>query len=271
MKLTDFLEDIGRPIAYYPSMRKITGSTNATVLLCQFIYWRGKEADPEGWLFKDSEAIEIETGLSYDEQKTARKQLKDAGFLEEHYARLDHQMKFRLNLEAINEAWAPWQSHVPESGNAMFGKAVLGDSLNSNTENTTEKNVPSIVEEANKKVDAILEFEKQTQEAIGKGMWAGREMVPNHLLTYADWWHGQTGQTMKGKLNKEWVVAFSNWLREELTVAALQEAYDNTKAWKKIIAKPSEITATAVAIQALPKPNEAAPVRAEGQSSGYFA
>src|SRR5688500_18357123 len=108
MKLTDFLEDIGRPIAYYPSMRKITGSTNATVMLCQFIYWRGKEADPSGWLFKTCEEIEVETGLTYEEQRTARKQLKDGGFLEEHYARLDHQMKFRLNLDAINEAWAPW-------------------------------------------------------------------------------------------------------------------------------------------------------------------
>lgn len=271
MKLTDFLEDIGRPIAYYPSMRKITGGTTATVMLCQFIYWRGKEADPDGWLYKDSEEITKETGLSYDEQKTARRQLKEAGLLEEHYARLDHQMKFRLKLDAINEAWAACQDPIPESGNAMFGKAESGDSLNSNTENTTENNVSSIVEEANKKVDAILEMERQAQEAIGKGAWTGREMVPNHLLTYADWWHGQTGQTMKGKLNKEWVAAFMNWLREELSLAALQEAYDHTKGWKKIVAKPSEITAQAIAIQALPKPNEAAPVRAEGQSSGYFA
>lgn len=271
MKLTDFLEDIGRPIAYYPSMRKITGSTNATVLLCQLIYWRGKQADPEGWLLKTSEEIEGETGLSYDEQKTARKQLKDAGFLEEHYARLDHQMKYRLDLEAINEAWAPWQSPAPEHGNATMGKAVPPYSLNSNTENTTENNVSSIVEEANKKVDAILGFEKLAHEAEEKGIWTGREMIPSHLLTYADWWHQQTGQTMKGKLNKEWVKCFTDWYTEELKLPALQEAFDTIKSWKKIIAKPSEITSAAVAIQALPKPNENALIRKEGQASGYFA
>lgn len=128
-----------------------------------------------------------------------------------------------------------------------------------------------IVEEANKKVDAILGFEKLAHEAEEKGIWTGREMIPSHLLNYADWWHQQTGQTMKGKLNKEWVKCFTDWYTEELKLPALQEAFDTTKAWKKIIAKPSEITSAAVAIQALPKPNENALIRKEGQASGYFA
>lgn len=140
MKLTDFLEGVGRPVAYYPSMRKLTGSTNATILFCQFIYWRGKEADPNGWLEKTSEEIEGETGLSYEEQKTARRQLRDAELLEEHYARLDHQMRYRLNLSKINEKWAELQPQIPESGNPLFGKEASPSSLNSNTETTTEKN-----------------------------------------------------------------------------------------------------------------------------------
>lgn len=198
MKLTDFLEDIGRPIAYYPSMRKITGSTNATVLLCQFIYWRGKEADPNGWLLKTSEEIEGETGLSYDEQKTARKQLKDAGFLEEHYARLDHQMKFRLDLDAINEAWAPWQKPVPEHGNATMGKVASGDSLNSNTETTTE-NIGTDVPEgfgldwqvaAGKKITQQDQFVAQAKDAanlietgcLGAGGLALAFMTARHLI-----------------------------------------------------------------------------------------
>lgn len=138
MKLTEFLQDVGKPIAYYPSLRRITGSTNATIFLCQLIYWKGKEADPEGWIYKTSEEMEAETGLSYDEQKTARTKLKDAGLIEEHYARLDHQMKYRLKVEAIDAAWG---QPVPESRNAMFGKAESPFSLNSNTENTTENMV----------------------------------------------------------------------------------------------------------------------------------
>ncbi len=164
MKLTDFLDDVGRPIAYYPSLRKLTGSTTATILLCQFIYWRGKESDPEGWLYKDSEEIEKETGLSYEEQKSARARLKDRQLIEEYYARLDHQMRFRVNLDMVNELWGKGQNnlpeqadttfpnkalplsrtsqrHIPEQGNATFGNECLPCSLNESeitTEITTE-------------------------------------------------------------------------------------------------------------------------------------
>lgn len=143
MKLTDFLEGVGRPVAYHPGLKKITGSTTATIMLCQFIYWRGKESDPDGWLYKSSEDIEGETGLSYDEQKTARKKLVGLGFMEEYYARLDHQMKFRLNLNAINDAWGKAVFNIPESGNTALGKAVSHDSLNESetTSETTTKNV----------------------------------------------------------------------------------------------------------------------------------
>ncbi len=137
MKLTDFLSDVGRPIAYYPSLRKITGSTTATILLCQFIYWRGKESDPNGWLYKTSDDIEEETGLSYNEQKTARANLVSAELIEEHYARLDHQMKFRVNLDMINLLWGTEQTVIPESDNPSFGKAIIHDSLNE-SEITTE-------------------------------------------------------------------------------------------------------------------------------------
>ena len=139
MKLTDFLQDVGRPVAYYPALRRITGSTNATILLCQFIYWRGKESDPNGWLYKESEEIEAETGLSYNEQKTARRNLLDAGLIEEHYARLDHQMKFRLILEAINEQWGTAETVIPESDKPSLGNDTKHLSLNE-SENTAENN-----------------------------------------------------------------------------------------------------------------------------------
>lgn len=146
MKLTDFLQDVGRPVAYYPELRKITGSTNATILLCQFIYWRGKESDPEGWLYKTSYDIQNETGLSYGEQKTARRDLVEAGLLDEHYARLDHQMKFKLNLEVINDKWGKPQTDIPESGKPQFGNEGNPLSLNE-SENTTEIEKPAFDEE----------------------------------------------------------------------------------------------------------------------------
>jgi len=137
MKLTDFIQDAGRPVAFYPSLRRITGSTTATLFLCQLIYWKGKEADADGWIYKTSEEMEAETGLSYNEQKTARANLKDAGLIEEHYARLDHKLKFRLNFDTINEKWGNADTDNGESGNPSFGNDTSPNSLNE-SENTTE-------------------------------------------------------------------------------------------------------------------------------------
>lgn len=142
MKLTDFLQDVGRPVAYYPHLRKITGSTNATILLCQFIYWLGKQSDPDGWLYKTSDEIEDETGLSYEEQKVARKKLVENGLLEEHYARLDHQMKFILLIDAINGKWGNDESHVPEQGFATMPNKDLPRSLTESTSYTSSQTTP---------------------------------------------------------------------------------------------------------------------------------
>jgi len=151
MKLTDFLQDVGRPIAYYPALRRVTGSTNATILLCQFIYWRGKEASGDGWLYKTAEEIEAETGLSYNEQKTARRDLVTTGILQEHYARLDHEMRFKIDLDALNSKWGTEESHIPESGKPKFGNDANLNSLNELTETTTETTgayAPRTIEEA---------------------------------------------------------------------------------------------------------------------------
>ena len=105
MKLTDFLSDVGRPVAYYPSLTKITGGVTSTLFLCQLLYWRGKGVDSEGWIYKTQEELTEETGLSRREQESARKSLIEKGLLEEHYARLDHKLFYRLNLEQLNNLW----------------------------------------------------------------------------------------------------------------------------------------------------------------------
>jgi len=105
MKLTDFLEDIGRPVAYYPSLVKVTGSVGAAILLCQLIYWRGREADPEGWIYKTQAEISEETGLTRFEQEGARKLLKEKGILREKFSGVPRKLYFSISLERVNEEW----------------------------------------------------------------------------------------------------------------------------------------------------------------------
>lgn len=143
MKLSDFLTDIGKPIAFYPGLRQITKSITATLFLCQFIYWTGKEANKDGWIYKSAVEIEGETGMTYEEQKTARKYLLREGLIEEKYRRDIHKMYFRVLFDNVDLKWegasseSPiGQNHAPEQGNATFGKKAMARSLT--TENTTE-------------------------------------------------------------------------------------------------------------------------------------
>ena len=94
MKLTNYIIDMGRVVAYYPKLRLVTGSTTATILFCQLLYWLDKTSD--GWIYKDSYDITEETGLSIYEQQTARKVLIELGVLTEEYKRLDHKIAFRI-------------------------------------------------------------------------------------------------------------------------------------------------------------------------------
>ena len=79
MRLSDFLSEVGRPVSYYPALVELTDSVTATLLLCQLIYWCGKQDNAEGWIYKTQEEIKYETGLSRAKQETARKVLKDKG------------------------------------------------------------------------------------------------------------------------------------------------------------------------------------------------
>jgi len=137
MKLTEFIIDVGRPVAYYPGLRSITGSATATILLCQLLYWVGKETNTDGWIYKSSAELEDETGLSYREQKTARTKLIKAGLLEEQHKRLEHKIYFRPLLKAIDEHWRNAHPVVPEPRDARLGKRQTRVSLNE-SENTTE-------------------------------------------------------------------------------------------------------------------------------------
>ena len=47
-------------------------------------------------------SIVAECGLSRDEQRSARKALKENGLISERYDRLGHQLYFQVNMEAYN-------------------------------------------------------------------------------------------------------------------------------------------------------------------------
>jgi len=103
---TGFFEALGRPVVYHPSLARLLGSKNAAILLEQLIYWTPRSKDQDGWVYKRPGEWEDETGLSYEEQRSARELLRARGVWEERHARAEHRLYFRVIRAALNSLWA---------------------------------------------------------------------------------------------------------------------------------------------------------------------
>ncbi|HBM7600278.1 primosomal protein I [Enterobacter bugandensis] len=93
-----------RPIAYQPAFAqlrvgKVKSGPTAAVLLSQFVYWHNR-MDGE-WMYKTREDIKKETGLSRDEQETARKRLVALGVLQEDLRGVPATLHFRINTDRL--------------------------------------------------------------------------------------------------------------------------------------------------------------------------
>ncbi|HAT2906991.1 TPA: hypothetical protein I8393_002459 [Serratia marcescens] len=134
MRPSDLVREFGNPVAYYPGLVKHMGSVNAVVLFCQFFYWTGKETSELG-IYKTTEEIEVETGLTYEEQLNARKKLKRRGVLVETNKRLEHKIYYRIDTDKLDEILAQaidispnGQSPIRETGKAHFANTENPDS-----------------------------------------------------------------------------------------------------------------------------------------------
>jgi hypothetical protein len=105
MKFADFFRDLGPVVSYHPRINRITGSVTATIFMSNLLAWEGHQKDGDGWIYKTRDAIHGETGLTRSEQETARRHLREKGFLEEKLRGVPATMHYRLDLDAINDAW----------------------------------------------------------------------------------------------------------------------------------------------------------------------
>jgi hypothetical protein len=104
MRWSDFHLGLGRSISYQPEFSHITGAVTAGLFVCNLVQWTGKQKDPDGWIYKTQDEIMQETGLTRREQETARKILKNKGFLEEERRGIPSRIYYRINLNALNDA-----------------------------------------------------------------------------------------------------------------------------------------------------------------------
>lgn len=112
MKPSELLRIIGKPIAYYPQLAKPLGGVNASLLFGHFFYWNDKGHSELG-VYRTADEIEVETGLSRDEQRTARRKLRERGVLIETEKRIEHRIYYKLDLDRFDEI-------ISQSGSGDF-------------------------------------------------------------------------------------------------------------------------------------------------------
>ena len=88
----------------------VTGTVSASVLLCNFLYWCGKEKHPELGIFKSHADLMEETGLSEKQIKGARARLRELGVLQETHKRLEHRVYYRVDMDVLEERWTAFSN-----------------------------------------------------------------------------------------------------------------------------------------------------------------
>ena len=101
MRPSESLRIAGKPVAYFPQLVKPLGSVNASILYGHFFYWNDKGCSELG-IYRTAEEIEEETGLSVQEQRTARAKLRKCGVLIETEKRIEHRIYYKLDLAVFD-------------------------------------------------------------------------------------------------------------------------------------------------------------------------
>jgi hypothetical protein len=91
-----------RPIAFHRVFVPLGGVTGA-LFLSQLLYWSDRGSEGNGWIYKTQAEWTDETGMTRREQETARRQLREAGVIEESYKGLPAKLFYRINFDALSE------------------------------------------------------------------------------------------------------------------------------------------------------------------------
>ena len=115
MKIIEILpntKDLDHPVAYYPALAIVLGNVKESLFLCQLIYWMDKAGDADNGIFKTQAQLRLETGLSDDAQRTARRGLKQKGVLSERPARIQGGIYYKVDPEILRQVWEQSQPRI---------------------------------------------------------------------------------------------------------------------------------------------------------------
>ncbi|MDU6388656.1 MAG: replication protein [Pantoea sp.] len=128
--MSNLISLLDRPIAYQACFVRFGGVTGA-VLLSQLVYWHNRMDG--SWFYKTQKEIKSETGLSREEQETARRRLISAGVLEEARRGVPAKLFFRVKADRL-EALLLKSEEKPQSSMRESRNQESGDPANKNAD-----------------------------------------------------------------------------------------------------------------------------------------
>lgn len=156
MKLTDYLGGIAPDyVMYYPAIARRLKSVTATILLLRLVYWQTRPVRDGEKLRKQTRAdmdkkevykteaeLAAEIGFGRSELRSARAVLRKCMLLHERYARLEHQLYFRVDLAALDQFGASLCFSTKDE-NRLSGKTENEDGDSRKSTLATAENRPS--------------------------------------------------------------------------------------------------------------------------------
>ncbi|HAB43298.1 MAG TPA: DNA-binding protein [Acinetobacter sp.] len=140
--LIDAMND--KPIAFNRHYVALGCGINGALMLSQMVYWSKRTKDRNGFFYKTQDEWEEETGLGRREQETARKKLRELGFVSEQKRGVPCKVHFKVEHDAL---YAALIQYAQNSQSSMAESAKLectnppnsnGGKRQTNTENTAE-------------------------------------------------------------------------------------------------------------------------------------
>lgn len=159
MNRSTLLHAIGSPIAFHPGLVPVLGSVNAVLFFGQIFYWQDK-TDCQIGVYKSSEEIQQETGLTYREQANAREKLRDCGVLIETEKRLEHRIYFRIDMGVLDALLANCEKRNPRNDKSAFRETTKAQSV----ETTKAQSVIQRLPETTSKTTAVGDARPATAE-----------------------------------------------------------------------------------------------------------
>ena len=230
MKLHTLLSE--RPIAFYPALRKITGSITAAIMLQQLLYWWDKRSGKT--LYKTVADMEAETSLTEKEQRTAIRVLKAAGFIDVSVKGVPPTRNFIVHIDAINDALMSQiksaqraELNPPKGRNQICPKG--GNNTETTTETTTDISPPLIPPQGGKRSKRKRGTRFNDSEHGGIVLddwlaWAQNEGMPpeaakREAAKFTDYWASVPGQ--RG-VKIDWAATWRNWIRRAMETGSYQ-------------------------------------------------